>query len=400
MKKKVISILVGAAMATSLLAGCGSSSTATTTSETADASSAVSAESEAAEADSEEEAVVEEVEEAATSEVVAEEEVEETVGGMDATGKTIAFVVRSAGNPYIQKEESGFQEAVEACGGTVIISEPEAATADAQISLIQALISQNVDAIAVGANDANALSASLQQAQDAGIKVLCIDADVNPEDRATFVNQTSNMDVGQALVDAVYDLTGGEGEFAILSATSQSTNQNAWIDAMQSIMDSDEKYANLVLDEIAYGDDEPQKSTDQTQALITKYPDLKVICSPTTVGIAAAAKVLQDQESSIKLTGLGLPSEMAEYIGDDDEHSCPYMFLWNPIELGQLGGYTAVALVTGQITGEVGDTFEAEGLENSPFTLTELEGGGGSEVILGQPFRFDPSNIDEWKDIY
>ena len=41
----------------------------------------------------------------------------------------------------------------------------------------------------------------------------------------------------------------------------------------------------------AYGDDEPQKSTDQTQALLSKYPDLKVICAPTTVGIAAAAGV-------------------------------------------------------------------------------------------------------------
>ena len=85
-----------------------------------------------------------------------------------------------------------------------------------------------------------------------------------------------------------------------LSATSQAANQNAWIDAMKTIMESDEKYSKLDLVEVAYGDDEPQKSTDQTTALLEKYPDLKVICAPTTVGIAAAAKYLQDEKSYLQ----------------------------------------------------------------------------------------------------
>ena len=107
---------------------------------------------------------------------------------------------------------------------------------------------------------------------------------------------------------------------------------------MKEVM-KDDKYSKLELVEVAYGDDEPQKSTDVTQALLQTYPDLKVICAPTTVGIAAAAKVLQDNGSSCKLTGLGLPSEMSEYIGDDDAHSCPYMFLWNPEDVGRLGEF-------------------------------------------------------------
>ena len=252
----------------------------------------------------------------------------------------------------------------------------------------------------MGANDTNALSSALQEAQEKGIKVLTIDADVNPADRSTFINQAGTEEIGQALIDAVLDLCGGEGDYAILSATSQSTNQNAWIEAMEKIAEEDEKYSKLNLVEVAYGDDEPQKSTDQTQALLSKYPNLKVICAPTTIGIAAAGKVLQDTGSDVKLTGLGLPSEMSAYIGEGSGYPCPYMFLWNPIELGKLGGYTAVALVRGNITGKVGDTFDAGDMENSPYTLTALESGEGSEVILGPPFRFDSSNIDEWKEIY
>lgn len=321
---------------------------------------------------------------------------EEPQSGM--SGKKVAIIIRNAGNPYAEKEAEGFREVIEASGAECIIKAPEAATADAQVPLIQSLISQEVDAIAIASNDVNALSAALQEAMDAGIKVSALDSNVMPAARQTFVNQAGVKEIGQALMEAVYDISGGEGQFAILSASSQAANQNSWIEAMKEIM-QDAKYAKLELVEVAYGDDEPQKSTDQTQALLAKYPDLKVICSPTTVGISAAAKVLQDAGSKVKLTGLGLPSEMSEYIGDDESHSCPYMFLWNPLDVGRLSAYTSIALVEGKITGAVGETFEAGDMANSPYTITECD-DGGSEIILGPPFRFDSANIAEWKDVY
>ncbi len=321
-----------------------------------------------------------------------------TANAADYSDKTFSIIIRNAGNPYAEKEAAGFQEVIEAAGAKCIVKAPETATADKQIPLIQSLISQEVDCIAIASNDVSALTAALQDAMDEGIKVLALDSNVIPEARQTFVNQAGVQEIGQALADAVLDISGGEGQYAILSASSQSANQNSWIEAMKTVME-DEKYSGLELVEVAYGDDEPQKSTDQTQALLAKYPDLKVICSPTTVGISAAAKVLQDNKSEVKLTGLGLPSEMSAYIGDDAEHPCPYMFLWNPEDVGRLSAYTAMALVDGTITGEVGETFEAGEMENSPYTITECE-DGGSEIILGPPFRFDSSNIDEWKDIY
>lgn len=382
MKKKTVSVLMAAAMVVAMLSGCGSSAstTASTTASSA-AASTVAAESSAAATTAGSEAAS-----AAT-----------TAAGSGAAGKTFAIVVKSAGNPYNQKMEEGFKQVIEANGGTCVIKEPEAATADAQVSVIQSLISQGVDSISIAANDENALQSALSDAMKAGIKVDCMDSKVNADSRQTFINQAGTQEVGTALMDAVLDITGGSGQFAILSATSQATNQNAWIDAMKSLMSSDTKYKDLELVEVAYGDDEPQKSTDQTQALLSKYPDLKVICAPTTVGISAAAKVLQDQKSTVKLTGLGLPSEMAAYIGDDDAHSCPYMFLWNPVDLGKLAAYTSMSLVNNEITGAVGDKFTAGDMGD--YTLTDA-GDKGSEIILGAPFKFDPSNIKEWASVY
>ena len=321
----------------------------------------------------------------------------EAAAGDSAKGKKIALVDKAAGNAFFEIAAKSFQETVEAEGGEVQVVYPETATADAQIKVLDNLISQDFDAICISANDVNALQAKLEEAMDEGIKVSSFDSAPNKDSREIFVNQAGTKEVAQALMDAVLDISGGEGQFAILSATSQSANQNAWIDAMKTIMEGDDKYSKLELVDVVYGDDEPQKSTDQTAALLQNYKDLKVICAPTTVGIAAAAKYLQDNGSECKLTGLGLPSEMQEYTGDDADHSCPYFYLWDMQGLGKLSAYTTIALINGDITGAKDDKFTAGDLGD--YTITDAD-DGGTEVVLGAPLKFDTSNIEEMAKLY
>lgn len=367
MKKKLLSILMCTCLVSTMFVGCGAKKSESS----AQPSQAAATQSSGA---------------AATAS-----------GGV--SGKTFAILVKSAGNPYNEKESAGFQEVIEKAGAKCIVKAPEAATPEAQITMINELVAQNVNSIAVAGNDVDALEPALTAAMSKGIKVCSVDSSVNPNSRMVHVNQAGTELIGKTLVDAVADIVGASGgQFAILSATSQAANQNAWIAAMQKELEKDSRKLELV--KIAYGDDEFQKSVDETEALIKNYPDLKCICAPTTVGIMAAGKVIKDKglESKIKLTGLGLPSEMADYIGKDN--SCPYMFLWNPIDIGRLAAYTSMALVTGEITGAKGETFKAGDLNGGqPYTITEA-GDGGTEVILGPPFKFDPSNIEEWKTVY
>jgi len=311
-----------------------------------------------------------------------------------ADGKKIALVAKSAGNAFFEIAAASFKEAGEAEGATIEVVYPETATADAQIKVLDNLISQMPDAICIAANDVNALQAKLEEAMEMGIKVSSFDSAPNAASRQVFVNQAGTVQVAQALMDAILDMAGGEGEYAILSATSQAANQNAWIAAMAEIA-KEEKYAGLKLVEVAYGDDEPQKSTDQTQALLDNYPNLEVICAPTTVGIASAAKLLQDKASAVKLTGLGLPSEMLEYTGEGK--ACPYFYLWDMQLLGKLSAYASIALINGDITGAVGETFAPADL--GEFTVTTAD-DGGTEIVQGLPLQFNAENIEEMAKLY
>ncbi len=310
-------------------------------------------------------------------------------------GKNFAILVKSAGNPYNEKESAGFKEVIEAAGAKAIIKAPESATAEAQITMINELISQKVDAIAIAGNDFDALEPALKKAMKEGIKVLSLDAAVNSNSRMVHINQADSEKIGRTLIQATKEMVGGSGQIAILSATSQAANQNTWIEWMKKELEEGD-YSGLDLVKIAYGDDEFQKSVDETEALLKNYPDLKAIIAPTTVGIMAAAKVVTDKGliGKVSVTGLGLPSEMAEYIANG---SCPWMYLWNPIDVGGLAAYASIALVKGDITGAQGDKFEAGTLGSYEVISAQ---DGGTEVLLGAPFKFEPANIDEWKSVY
>ena len=312
--------------------------------------------------------------------------------GGEAGEATYAIVCKDASNPYMLRMISGFEAACEALGVKSVTKSPESATVDGQITIVNELVAQGVKGIAIAANDAAALEATIQAATAQGIVVVTLDSDTKGSQM--FVNQAGVEQVAQVLVDSVYDMAGGEGEFAILSASSTATNQNAWIAAMEEIIAADEKYANLTWVETVYGDDEPQKSTDEAQSLMTKYPDLKVICCPTTVGVLACAQAVQNAGSSIKVAGLGLPSEMKDYVGDDKV--CPYMYLWNPIDVGNCAAYMIDALAEGKV-GEIGTSFEAKN-----GTSYEVMAGdpAAKQIIVGPPFAFTGENIAEWAEVY
>jgi len=308
--------------------------------------------------------------------------------------KRFAIIFKNTGNPYGEKQMEGFKIAIEELGGEAILKAPDQPTAEAQIQMIEELISQKVDAIAIVGNDPDALQPALKKAMDAGIKVLSLDSAVNAQSRMVHVNQADPERIGRVQVQAITEMIGGNGEIAVLSATSQATNQNTWIEWMKKELE-DPKYKDVKLVKVAYGDDLRDKSVSETEALLKSYPNLKGIIAPTTVGIAAAGKVLTDKglKGKVQLTGLGLPSEMAEYI---ESGVSPWMYLWNPVDVGYLAGYAADALVKGTITGKVGDKFKAGRLGEKEV----IQDGEGTQIMLGDPFKFDQSNIAEWKTVY
>ncbi|WP_062071740.1 rhamnose ABC transporter substrate-binding protein [Demequina sediminicola] len=306
-------------------------------------------------------------------------------GGSDAN-LAITFLPKNLGNAYFDTSDAGGEEAIEEFGGTYAEVGPAEAAPDAQVSYINTLTQQGVGGIAVSANDPEAICDALNEARDNGVKVVTFDSDTNTDCRDIFINQATSEGIAQVQVDMIAEQIGDEGQIAILSATANATNQNAWIELMEGMLAED--HPNIELVDVVYGDDDDQTSFDKTAALLQTYPDLKGIVSPTTVGIAAAARYLSTSEykGEVAITGLGTPNQMRSYIEDGTSEA---FALWNPGDLGYLAAYANKALIEGTITGAEGDTFDAG-------KLGEYTVDADGVVLLGDPYVFDADNIGDF----
>ncbi|MEV8509823.1 rhamnose ABC transporter substrate-binding protein [Actinoplanes sp. NPDC051475] len=302
-------------------------------------------------------------------------------------GLKIAYLPKQLNNPYSDVETAGGKAAVGELKGDYKLVGPNDASASSQVSYINTLIQQQQDVIVVAANDPNAVCPSLNQARQAKIKVVSFDSDASKDCRDAFINQATTQGIGESLVKMANELAGGEGEIAVLSATPNATNQNAWIEVMKKELAKPE-YSKLKLVKTAYGNDDDQKSFQEAQGLLQSYPNLKVIVSPTTVGIAAASRYVSSSnyKGKVAITGLGLPNQMREYVKDG---TVKKFALWNPADIGYLAAYAGAALASGQITGKEGEKFTAG-------KLGEYTIGADGEIVLGPPTEFTAQNIDQF----
>jgi rhamnose transport system substrate-binding protein len=299
----------------------------------------------------------------------------------------IYLLPKNLGNPYFNASNQGAQKAAKELTDTVTYNAPTEATGTKQVPFIDTAVRQGYKAIIISAADANAVAPALKRAQARGVKVITYDADTVPSARTVFVSLPDFKSVGEAQIEWLGSQINYRGDFAILSATAVAPNQNQWIKFMKAALKKP-KYKNMKLVKVAYGNDNDTKSAQEAQALLQAYPDLKGIISPTTVGIAAAARVLsQADKCNVRLTGLGLPSQMRQYV----KSGCVRKFgLWNVVDLGYVAVHTAHAVLDGKVTGKAGETYKAGSAGQRTV--------GKDGVVIGvPPFAFTKANIDKFK---
>jgi rhamnose transport system substrate-binding protein len=299
------------------------------------------------------------------------------------------FVIpKNLGNSYFTTADSynsgGALFALKQLGEVGTETSGTAATPSSQIPAIEGAITKGANILIVSATDPDALCPTLKGAMARGVTVVTYDSDA-PACRDLWIEQATSQGIGDIEVDIIAKEMGDAGQLAIVSAAPTATNQNAWIGYMKQEL---KKYPKIQLVKIVYGMDDTATSTTVTEGLLTAYPNLKGIISPTTVGVAAAAAVLDTAKyrGIVHLTGLGTPLAMKKYVLDG---TCPEFALWNPAQLGYLAAYAAVNYASGVITNAPGQSFSAGKL--GKYTV-----GAGDTVLLGLPFIFNKSNIAQF----
>ena len=303
----------------------------------------------------------------------------------------VGLVAKSLGNGFFDAVHKGADEAANELDAEVIFTGPTTPTAEGQIEVLNSLIAQRVDAIAISANDPDAVVPTLKRAMQRGIKVISYDSAVAPEGRLRHLAPSSDPLIGETVVALTAELAPqvdgkGKGKFAVVSATPTSTNQNAWLEAMRKSL---AQHPGLELVGVAYGDDVSDKSYREATALLKQHPDLAVLVSISSVGIVASARAVEDLglTGKVKVTGLGLPSELVGYV---EKGVVPKFAIWNPIDLGYSTTQIAVRLARG----------EGEGKPVYMGRMGEVTFAADGVGAMAKPFIYDASNTAQFAKIF
>jgi rhamnose transport system substrate-binding protein len=301
----------------------------------------------------------------------------------------ISFIPKNTGNPYFDGIAQGMTDTCKELGCEVNVTGPAAAEPTSQISFIKDEVQRGAKVLVIAANSPDALNATLDEAKAAGVKVITVDSDLtgNESHRDVGIFATDFSKMGEFLLDLIGKNINYEGKFAILSATTDAPNQKAWVASINEII-KQPKYAKMQLVDTVFGNDKDQESVTKAEGLLTKYPDLKGILAPTTVGIAAAAKVVEGRKvfDKVKVTGLGNPKDMRRFVKDG---IVPDFALWSPPEMGSVAAHVSMSLTKAGSKAETGSKFSCGKLGEKQLTDKNI-------LIIGPPITFTKENIDQY----
>jgi rhamnose transport system permease protein len=295
---------------------------------------------------------------------------------------TLAMMPKSKGNAYFIACRRGAEEAARELGVRLIWDGPTDPDPAKQNEVIDTWITRGVDCMAIAVENREGISSVLRKARQRGIKVLTWDADAQPDARDFFVNQATPEGIGQTLMDHAARVLGGEGSFAIITASLTAANMIAWQKAIEARRQA--RYPQIKLAALRPCDDLQKKAFDETNAILNAHPDVKLImaiCSPAVPGAAEAVK--QSGRRDVKVIGLGLPNDNKRYVHDGIT-DC--VILWNTRDLGYLTVQSAHALARGTLRHGASELAAGR-------LKVRIE---GDNILLGQPLVFTNENIDQF----
>ena len=307
---------------------------------------------------------------------------DDTTASADPSDYKVVMIVKQS-DSWFDDMATGIEQLKNDTGMNVSVQVPETGDAASQISIMEDLIAQGVDAICVVPNDPEALVPTIEKARAAGIVVVSHEApgiaDSVDLDVEAFVNEDFGKLMGENLAQAM----GGEGEYAgFVGGLTMETHMTWYTAAVEYIA---ENYPDMTLvSEEPYEDgNSVDGAYSKTLEILKAYPDIKGFfdCSAHGGGICQA---LQERGSDAAVVSLALPSMSATYLKDG---SMAHGQAWRPADAGYAACYAAYLLASGQgVT--TGTDLKITGYES-----VNVDGN----IAYGNaPLEFTADNIDDY----
>ncbi|WP_170785544.1 ABC transporter substrate-binding protein [Ruegeria lacuscaerulensis] len=184
----------------------------------------------------------------------------------------IPLVSKGFQHQFWQAVKSGAEQAADEYNVTITFEGPDNETmVDRQIDMLAAALANNPKAIGFAALDSQAAIPLLRQANDKGIPIIAFDSGVD-SDIPVSTATTDNLAAAGLAADKMAEKLGGKGKVAVVAHDQTS---RTGIDRRDGFVNRiEEKYPDIEVVTVQYGQGDHLKSTEVTKAILTANPDL------------------------------------------------------------------------------------------------------------------------------
>jgi ABC-type sugar transport system substrate-binding protein len=256
----------------------------------------------------------------------------------------------------------------------------------AQSDIIDRMVRARVDALAVCANDPDALAPALIRAASKGIKVSTWDADVRPDARQVFLSQASPEAIGRTIIEIMVSSAGPSGDFLLVTGSLTATNMIAWMGEIKKQLAA--SHPGMRIKAVLDGNEDIEKAKNISLNYLRANPNTRgvfVVDGISSIGVSEAVEQLK-LVGKVAVAGIGVPNSIRPYIKSGTVKAS---VLWNPVDIG----YAAICIANGQLQG----TLKSAAGYVSAGRLGNLKFISNDVVLLGPPLVFTQQNIDQYR---
>lgn len=245
-------------------------------------------------------------------------------------------------SPYFEAMKRGLEEEAEAKGVKLVVTDAQLNLSN-QVSSVENLIAQKVDAILLNPVESAAIAPAVEAANQANIPVIALD--VSPESGQIEALVASNNKTAGATAGAyVAERLGGKGKVAILDGPPISS----FMDRVEGFKEEIAKYPDIeIVRERKVIENSSIKFMEATDNMLTAIPDIDAIFAVNDFGALAVDSIVQSSNKEFKVFSIGVDGmpDVVDAILNGETVGGSVAQL--PAEMGRLGVQAALDFLNG-----------------------------------------------------
>ncbi len=258
---------------------------------------------------------------------------------------TIATIVKISGIQWFNRMDEGVKKFAADTGANAFQVGPAKADAQLQVQLVEDMIAQGVNAIAIVPFAPEAVEPVLKKAMDAGIKVVAHEASAI-QNADYDIEAFQNGAYGEHLMKALGECMGGKGEYAVFVGSLTSKSHNEWVDAAIAYQKANFPDMKMVGSKNETFDDQ-QQAYAKTQELLRAFPNVRGFQGSASTDVGGIGLALEERgmAGDTCVMGTSLPSIASQYL---ETGAVDMISFWDPALAGYAMNKLAVMLIDGQ----------------------------------------------------